>query len=670
MKEDYYKAHKKAKRTYQKAIMEGKYPFVPALDDILGDIGRLPEQPVGVMDIPLYRVAGTKTRGRQEAFASNFMPLLDFGSEFSLKWSSLYDAQIEEGIHDAVSVYEFMWKFYVLEGNKRVSVLKYLDVPTITADITRILPPRNEDPNISIYYEFLDFFKVAPIYDICFSQEGSYQKLASLLGQNLTDPWSDDLIGALKYSFSTFSDVYWERGGGRFSMTEADAFLVYLGIYRYEGFGVDDKKTVQTKIEKIWNEFLLESTEDNIDFQEVPEVKKKESIIPSILKKSPAYTEAHPLKIGFIYDRPAADSSWIYGHELGRNQLMDCFPGIVRTKAFEDCGTEDKFNEAVETASEDGCQLIFTAMPMQMDDTLRAAIRYPHIRFMNCSVNLSHNAVRTYYGRMFEAKFLMGALAASTADNHKIGYVAAYPIFGTISNINAFAIGAAMFDPDVKIHLAWSSQMDVDWHNIMKEEDIRVISGPDFIRPQQATREHGLFQINQYGNIVNLASPVWDWGKYYERIVETILDDTLIEESPVRKDQALNYWWGMNAGVIDVILSQHIPYYSRKMVHALKSALMSGSVHPFGGELRSQTGIIKGEGTARLSNEEIIEMDWLNDNVVGGLPKFESLTEPVRKAIETSGIISQQPKKVFSSPADNVEDALKSIDLSEESAAD
>ena len=666
MKEDYYKAYKKARRAYQKAIMEGQYPFLPALDDILNGVGRLPEQPVGVMDISIDRLVGTKTRGRQEAFANNFMPLLEFGTEFSLKWSSLYDAQIDEGIHDAVTVYEFMWKFYVQEGNKRVSVLKFLDVPTIAADIVRILPPKSEDPNISIYYEFLDFFKVAPVYDICFSQEGSYKKLAELLGQNLEDPWPEDLVGALKYSFSTFSEIFREKGGSRLSMTDADAFLIYLGIYRYEGLGSDDKKTMQAKAEKIWDEFLVEASEDNINFQETPEIVKKDSILPSILKKSPSYTESHPLKIAFIYDRPAADSGWIYGHELGRNQLMNRFPDTVKTKAFENCGTEEQFNTAVETASKDGCQLIFTAMPMQMDDTLRAAIRYPEIRFMNCSVNLSHSAVRTYYGRMFEAKFLVGALAASFAENHKIGYVAAYPIFGTLSNINAFAIGAAMFDPQVKIHLAWSSQTDVDWRKIMQDEDIRVISGPDFIRPQQATREHGLYMINEFGNIVNLATPVWDWGKYYERIVETILDDSLVEQSHARKDQALNYWWGMNAGVIDVILSQHISYYSRRMVHSLKSGLLSGAIHPFGGELRSQTGIIQGEGSPRLSNEEIVKMDWLNDNIIGSLPKVEKLTEPVRQAVKTSGVIEQQPKKVFSSPADNAEIAIKAIENSEE----
>jgi len=62
-------------------------------------------------------------------------------------------------------------------------------------------------------------------------------------------------------------------------------------------------------------------------------------------------------------------------------------------------------------------------------------------------VNLSHKAGQTYYTKMYGAKFLMGALAGSLSENHRIGYRGAYPIFGALADINAFAIGAALMDP-------------------------------------------------------------------------------------------------------------------------------------------------------------------------------------------------------------------------------
>lgn len=48
---------------------------------------------------------------------------------------------------------------------------------------------------------------------------------------------------------------------------------------------------------------------------------------------------------------------------------------------------------------------------------------------------------------MYEAKFLMGAIAGAMTENDKIGYLADYPIYGMTANINAFALGLKMVTP-------------------------------------------------------------------------------------------------------------------------------------------------------------------------------------------------------------------------------
>jgi hypothetical protein len=60
-----------------------------------------------------------------------------------------------------VKAYEYMGLFYIEEGNKRVSVLKYLDTPSIYANVTRILPKKTAETEL--YYEFLDFYNAAPM---------------------------------------------------------------------------------------------------------------------------------------------------------------------------------------------------------------------------------------------------------------------------------------------------------------------------------------------------------------------------------------------------------------------------------------------------------------------------------------------------------------------------
>ena len=158
-KTEYGKARKKAQKVYRSQLLRGTYPYLQALDDIVSFAEIVSETELGLIEIPLDAVVGTKTAGRKQAFASNFMPLLDDNTEFAHKWISLYQAHISEGIRDPIIAVEFMNRFYVVEGNKRVSVLKYVDAVSIQAYVTRLLPQKSDSKENRIYYEFLDFYE-------------------------------------------------------------------------------------------------------------------------------------------------------------------------------------------------------------------------------------------------------------------------------------------------------------------------------------------------------------------------------------------------------------------------------------------------------------------------------------------------------------------------------
>lgn len=643
---EYDKAKKLGDRQVHRAIVSGQYPYLPALDDLL-ETGHA-EYPVGLAEIPVRMIAGTKTQGRQSAFSSGFMPILDNSSEFAAKWNQLYNAQLEEGIRDPVKVYEYMQRFYVQEGNKRVSVMRYLDMPLIMADVIRVMPFRRDERDIRVYYEFTEFYRVAPIYEITFTEEGCYADLAEILGQDLSEPWPAETVEAVRSAFSLFSKLF-EPRRGYLEITTGDAFLLYLKIYSIESILNESSSVIEKRISGIWNEILNASRtgSDRINLIERPEVLDSPppagasagGVLRSLLKAAPKYTEENPLRIAFLYEKAPDESRWIYSHELGRNHLEQVFDGLVETIRYDGCSTDEQIGKAVESAAADKNELVITTSPAQMNQTLRSAIAFPEIKFMNCSVNLAHSAVRSYYGRMFEAKFLMGALAASASDNALISYRADYPIYGAIANINAFAIGAAMVNPDARILLSWSSVKKHDeWQEDMLEKEVTVFSGPDLIKPRTASREYGIYRRESGGTIRNLAAPVWDWGVFYEKIVRTVLNGTWEARAMTKDGQAVNYWLGMDSGVIDVILSDKIPYYSRKLVKTLKQAVCAGSLSPFDGELRSREGVVKAEDAPRLTNEEIITMNWLNDNVIGTIPDLSDLYEEAKETVQVSGV--------------------------------
>ena len=241
MKEDYINARKLGEKARTKAFLTGRYPYLPALDEMIGGTSAASEIPLGVHEIPLHLIVGTKTSGRKNAFAYNFMPLLDPSSEFALKWASLYEYQKNEGLRDPIKVYEYMGRFYVEEGNKRVSVMNYFKSYSISADVIRIMPPRTDDLENVVYYEFLDFFKVTRFFEIQFSQKGSYQKLAEQMGESLDSPWPEEKMEILRDGFRRFAEIYEQKGGRPEGITDGDAYLTYITVFPPESlvYGVE-----------------------------------------------------------------------------------------------------------------------------------------------------------------------------------------------------------------------------------------------------------------------------------------------------------------------------------------------------------------------------------------------------------------------------------------------
>ena len=232
--EDYIKAYKMGKKDYQARMMRGEVATLKVLDDILPSRGSYSEVPLGLVQIPIDQIVGTKSGGRSSAFSGNFMPILRENTEFAYKWSVLIDSHLKEGIHDPVKAYEYMNKFYIEEGNKRVSVLKYCDAVSVPGNVTRILPARTDQKENKIYYEFVDFYALSQINYIYFSKLGSFAKLQEAVGKGPKELWTDDDKLNFSSVYSRFAAEYEAAGGKKLSITTGDAFLAFLTVYGYE----------------------------------------------------------------------------------------------------------------------------------------------------------------------------------------------------------------------------------------------------------------------------------------------------------------------------------------------------------------------------------------------------------------------------------------------------
>ena len=627
---------------YEKALSigkkEGSMPLV--LDTILKeqDVVSFNEMPLGLVQVPMELVVGTKTEGRANAFSKNFYPVMECHTEFSDKWIRLYQSHIEEGIHDPIQAYEYMNRFYVAEGNKRVSVLKYLKAATIQANVIRIIPPRTEEKENKIYYEFMDFYRLSGINYIWFSKEGSFAKLQRLTGKIPDFVWTETEKDNFNSVFTRFTKEFQLKKGQNLNITVGDAFLSFLEIYDYADLVNMEQSEMHEKVNKSWDEFKLLLTDDPIELQMTPMLENKKNFFMRLIPVNVPQQRA-----AFIYGSTILKSGWTYAHELGRRYLQKMFAGQINTSYYEGA-TEENADELLNKAVEDGNNLIFTTSPLLLKASLKTAVEHTDVKILNCSLNTAHRHIRTYYARMYEPKFLMGAIAGAISSNGKIGYIADYPVWGTIANINAFALGAKMVNSRAQIYLEWTKVKQKNINEKFLKNGVEYISGKDILTPVEIGCHFGLYRAEEKSPL-NVAMPVWNWGKFYEQMIRNIMNGSWKYDDPLDDKKGLNYWWGMSAGIVDVYCSKHLPIGTTRLIALLRKTICNGDFNPFSGILYSQNGIVQKDKNKSMSPEEIINMNWLAENVIGSIPKMDDLKEKAKPMILLQGVEGVEQKR-------------------------
>lgn len=641
----YRKAYTLGKTQVKEDIARGVYPYLPALDAMINDVATMQEIPVGTQEISCDLIVGTRTRGRQNVFSRGFMPLAEPDSEFAGKWDALFDSQLAEGIRDPIRVYEYLQHFYVLEGNKRASVMKFLKMPSMEADIIRIMPHPTDDHEYLFYREFLEFWQVCPLYGLDFTHRGSYELLAEELGLDLKHVWSEDVLRSLRAFLSTFGVCFRKRATqDNLSFTVADALLVYLKLFGKDSLSEYSPARIQANLDAIWDELVVSLGKDAVTYVEEPrkETSVTKRVVSGLIRNHRTTGGSRrPLRIAFLYEGDPTSSGWTLAHDEGRRYLEQQLGDAIETVPFYGCDNKGRFDAAIEAAVHDKDDLVVTTSPRQMGLTLSAAVSHPKMEFLNCSLNLASARVRTLYGKLHEPKFILGALAAIAAENHRIGYLASYPVYGALAEVNAFALGAQMIDPDATVMLRWSSRRDGDWYHELLDAGAHVISGRDYYDPHGQPDSFGVWKETTHGP-QQLAYPLWGWGRCLELVSRYLIDD-LWEKGGSVRHRPLNYWWGMGTGAVDIRLCPELPQGPARLAELLKTAIIDGQLRPFEGLINTQEGVVGRVGSS-LTNAEIATMTWLAGNIEGTLPSYDELDDAGKAIVRVSGIIDAPPE--------------------------
>ena len=633
MLEDYKNALKSGQRAYRACVARGQSPYLAVLDDILVNVNIVAQEPLGLVELPAESIVGTKTSGRHTAFAPNFMPLLEPDTEFAGKWSNLCDAHLEEGIHTPIIAYEFLNKFYVQEGNKRVSVLKYFDAVRIAGTVTRLIPERNDSLENRIYYEFLDFYKLSKVNDVHFSRLGGYAKLQTLVCKASGESWTDDDRLSFSAFYTMFRQQFLALGGGGLNLTAGDAMLVYLSVYRYADACESTPSQVKQNLEKLWDEVKVLTEPQAVALSLEP----KQGPGEPLLAKLNIFTKPSELKVVFLHEHNAENSAWVRAHDKGIEALQQAFPDRVFITRKENIEPEVDAEQVLEDVAHDNADVVFTSSARMHTACLKVAAQHPKTRILNCSLNAPHPLVRTYYPRTYEVTYLLGMLAGVMARTDRVGYVAANPVYGIPAAVNAYAQGLKTVRPDAKVVLRWACLPDpahpLDFSD---RPDVEIFYARDNREPEGTHRDYGLCRRQPDGTLQPLGLPVWRWDTFYTEIIRSIFDGAW--DNDAAGARAVNYWWGMSSGAEEIDYSKDLPAGTLQLLDLMEKMLSENNLRIFPEDLYAQGHVLHSPEAVVYSPKELMEMDWLDECVEGALPHYDELDVKTHTLMAINGL--------------------------------
>jgi len=329
------------------------------------------------------------------------------------------------------------------------------------------------------------------------------------------------------------------------------------------------------------------------------------------------------LTVAFIYIGQPGDLGWTYEHEQGRLMLEEELGDQVKTLTVPDVPEGPDAEKSIRDVVNQGADVVFTTSFGYMDPTLTVAEDNPDVIFEHCSGFKTADNMATYFGRMYQPRYLSGLVAGSMTEVNSIGYVAAFPIPEVIRGINAFTLGVREVNPEATVKVVWTNT----WYDPVKEreaaqalldEGVDIIAQhQDTTEPQKAAEEAGQLSIGydsdmaQFVGDTVLTSPVWNWGTYYVDTVSAVLDGTW---------ETHQYWGGLEDNVVMLAdLSPKVPDDVAGIVDEARSKIVDTDWDVFCGPINAQDGSTKIADGECMADGDMLSMDWFVEGVEGSI---------------------------------------------------
>lgn len=321
--------------------------------------------------------------------------------------------------------------------------------------------------------------------------------------------------------------------------------------------------------------------------------------------EQPSGISKDTIKVGVIHiGNPSDGAGYSYAHDQGIVAMQENL-GLTDSQIIRKNNIDDSDAAATKTAIEEcieaGCNIIFGTSWGYMETMSALAEEYPDVYFSHGTGYMSNDKnFNNYFGRIYQARYLAGIAAGLKTKTNKIGYVAAMDSTNSevTGGCDAFAMGVESVNPDAKVYVkVTNTWFDVDLEGQAAEALLDLgcdVIGQhcDTTAPQLAAEKKGVWGCGYNSDMTkdapkaHLTAPVWNWGVYYTKAVQAVIDGKWSELG--------NYFGGMDDGLVDVSpLSENCAEGTAEKVDACREMIKNGTFKVFEGKLLGTDGKLK-----------------------------------------------------------------------------
>lgn len=325
-------------------------------------------------------------------------------------------------------------------------------------------------------------------------------------------------------------------------------------------------------------------------------------------------------KIGLVCNGSITDGNWTQSHYEGLKKSAEQLN--LEIVYEENVPFSQEAVEIMEEMIASGCKIILCNSVGYGEFELQVARKYPDIYFFHAAGVETEKNLTTYFGRLYQMRYLTGIVAGLQTQTNEIGYVAPYALSEVNRGINAFTLGVRSVNPKATVYVEWSGDWldseknSVATNKLFDKHNIDVLAmHSDSLKPLEIADKRGVWCIGCNSDNSNrfphtyLTAAIWKWDSFYTPYLLECLQGKFLSR---------NYWGGLDSGMVDLApLTKNVKKGTAAIIEKEKKKFMNGTYDVFYGPVRDQQGNVRiKEGECMPDEVMLNSFDWFVEGVV------------------------------------------------------